>query len=68
MTPTQALLQQLETNPDRDLDLRPYAGQWVVLRRGRLVAHGDDLVAIADRIQEDDAVMPVGHVDRPLLY
>jgi Family of unknown function (DUF5678) len=42
-------------------DLKPYAGQWVALRDGHVVASDLDPVALRDRpdVQDTDTLMPV---------
>jgi hypothetical protein len=42
-------------------DLTPYAGQWVALRNGRVVAHDIDAVALRANpdVSEDDVLLPV---------
>ena len=42
-------------------DLTPYAGLWVALRDGRIVASAVDPLALRDmdEVQEDDTLLPV---------
>ncbi len=42
-------------------DLKPYAGQWVALREGHVVASDLDPVALRDRpdVEDTDTLMPV---------
>jgi hypothetical protein len=42
-------------------DLSPYAGQWVALRDGHVIARAMDAVTLRDRpgIQENDVLIPV---------
>lgn len=51
-------------------DLRPYAGQWVAIRKGRVVAANPDVKAlVADpRFGPDDTLWPVQEdFDAPLI-
>jgi len=57
-------VEELEREQQRLLpkeDLAPYAGQWVALRDGRVVAHDLDPVALRDKqeVVETDMLMPV---------
>ena len=42
-------------------DLAPFAGQWVALREGRVIAHDLDPVALRDNqeVLDTDMLMPV---------
>jgi hypothetical protein len=42
-------------------DLKPYAGQWVALREGHVIASDLDAVALRDKpeVRDDDAIIPV---------
>lgn len=42
-------------------DLRPYAGQWVALRDGKVIASDLDAVALRNRpeVTDDDLLLPV---------
>lgn len=57
-------VEELEREQQRLLpkeDLAPYAGQWVALRDGRVIAHDLDPVALRDKqeVLETDMLMPV---------
>lgn len=47
-------------------DLAPYAGQWVALRNGEVVASdiGAEQLREHDEVRDDDMLVPVGHPDR----
>lgn len=68
MRATQALLQQLETNPKPGLNLRQFAGEWVVLRQGDIIAHGADPAQLVTHIHDGDAVMSIGHSSRSYFF
>lgn len=44
-------------------DLAPYAGQWVVLREGKVIASDLDLQPLLDRedARDDDVIIPVAN-------
>lgn len=44
-------------------DLAPYAGQWVALRDGKVIASDIDPVRLRgqDGVTEEDVVLPVAH-------
>jgi hypothetical protein len=46
-------------------DLRPYAGKWVALRDGYVVASADDSVSLRDdpAVKESDQLLPVPAAD-----
>lgn len=52
--------QEQEQTLPRD-DLSPYAGQWVALRDGHVIASDIDVVALRSNpeVQESDALIPV---------
>lgn len=60
----QELDQAQETLEPKE-DLAPYAGQWVALREGRVVASDLDpmLLREQDEVEEDDVVLPVAHAE-----
>ena len=47
-------------------DLAPYAGKWVAVRDGEIVASDIDpeRLRLHEEVREDDALVPVGHSDR----
>lgn len=47
-------------------DLAPYAGQWVAVRDGQVIAHDVDPVRLREHpdVQPDDALVPVAYPDR----
>lgn len=47
-------------------DLAGYAGQWVALRKGRVVASDINVEQLKGHaeVRDDDMLMPVGHPDR----
>lgn len=47
-------------------DLAPYAGQWVALRNGEVIASDMDAKRLREHmeVREDDVLVPVGHPDR----
>lgn len=44
-------------------DLAPYAGQWVALRDGKVIAHDIDPIRLReqDGVTEEDVILPVAH-------
>jgi hypothetical protein len=42
-------------------DLRPFAGEWVALRRGYVVEHDRDLARLREHpaVRDDDVIFPV---------
>ena len=44
-------------------DLAPYAGQWVALRKGKVVASDLDPVRLREKkeVKDDDVILPVAH-------
>jgi len=46
-------------------DLAPYAGQWVALRKGRVVASDLDPVRLRQhaKLGDDDVILPVAHTE-----
>ena len=56
--------QQQEVMPKGDL--APYAGKWVALRDGEVVASALDAELLRENpdVQDDDVLVPVGHADR----
>ncbi len=61
-------LAQSQVSPKEDL--RPYAGLWVALRDGRVVASAVDAVPLRDRpeVHTNDILLPVPTGDRTILY
>lgn len=59
MTVEEAERQQQRVLPKDDLS--PYAGQWVALRNGRVIASDVSGVALRDNaeVREDDMLVPV---------
>jgi hypothetical protein len=49
-------------------DLRPYAGKWVALRDGHVVASAEDSVSLRDAptVRESDQLLPVPSADSGL--
>lgn len=47
-------------------NLARYAGQWVALRKGKVVASDIDAEQLREHaeVRHDDMLMPVGHPDR----
>jgi hypothetical protein len=47
-------------------DLARYAGQWVALRKGRVIASDINAEQLKEHseVRDDDVLMPVGHPDR----
>jgi Family of unknown function (DUF5678) len=47
-------------------DLAPYAGQWVALRNGEIIASDIDAEQLKEHLEvkDDDILVPVGHPDR----
>jgi hypothetical protein len=58
-----AVLDQASLAPKEDL--RPYAGKWVALRDGYVVASADDSVSLRDdpAVRESDQLLPVPAAD-----
>jgi Family of unknown function (DUF5678) len=58
-----AVLDQASLAPKEDL--RPYAGKWVALRDGYVVASADDSVSLRDdaTVKESDQLLPVPAAD-----
>ncbi len=50
-------------------DLAPYAGQWVAVRDGKVIASDIDPVRLRDRseVNQDDVILPVAH-SRPGIF
>ena len=50
-------------------DLTPYAGEWVALRDGRVIAHDIDPVAVRNHpeVSDTDAIIPVAETGDDLL-
>ncbi len=58
-----AVLDQASLAPKEDL--RPYAGKWVAIRGGHVVASADDSVSLRDHpdVRSNDELLPVPTAD-----
>lgn len=47
-------------------DLAPYAGKWIAVRDGKIVASDIDADSLREHeeVRLDDAILPVAHKDR----
>lgn len=54
-------VKEIQTEPLVTDDLKPYAGSWVAIRSGKVVASALDPVELRDdpEVRDDDALMPV---------
>jgi hypothetical protein len=59
MTPQEILRQQRKLAPKESL--AKFAGRWVVLRHGTVIADGEDPIELRNRpdVSDDDPVIPV---------
>ena len=59
--PTGGCMAAIQQGPEVLEDLTPYAGSWVAIRNGKVIASALDAVELRDKpeVTEDDFLMPV---------